>query len=105
MTGLSPSCLGHDRDELSEHALAHELAGLGEDRAVSPVMADEQRHGRCLRGFDKSFGPVDRVCDRLLHKYRHSGSHALESMVDVERGWRRHDDAVGPFCRQQISPQ
>ncbi len=76
--------------------LAHDLAGLGHDRAVVAVMAGQHRHPGRFPGLDEPGGALDRVADRLLHDHRHAGRHALQPAVDVHLVRRGEDDPVGP---------
>ena len=83
-------------DQLSDAPLRDRLLGLVDERVVTPVMADKDRHAGSLRLAHKELCLGDVVGDRLLDQDRYAGCDAFAPVLCMQPVGGRDDDAVRP---------
>jgi len=99
--GLAKRRAAAHRDETAEHTVVDDRLRRGEQRTVSAVMSDEDRHRLALGRDHQLSGAVEPVGDWLLDQHRHVARDARESVGDVRAVRRRDDHPIGAHRIEQ----
>jgi hypothetical protein len=93
----------HDGDDRPQRPARDDFARLGDDRAVQPVMPNEDRNAGCLGGGANPLAAGDIMRNRLLDQARDAGRDERQALLGVHVVRRCDDRSVElPIGKQRI---
>src|SRR6202022_4995241 len=89
-------------DNLPKPALIDPFLGASHDRAVRPMVADQDSRARSFCLLHQGFGLLDSRRNGLLQQRRYARPDASQRMLDMQLARRRKNHAVGPALLEQF---
>ena len=92
----------HHGDQLSEPAFVDQLLRARHDRAVCPMVTDQDLCARLVGLFHERLGFPNGRRDRLFQQLRHARGDALQRVFEVQLVWRCENHAIGTILVEQL---